>query len=526
MTRRTALTHRSPVAWLSSDRGRRGVAAAIYAAALAYACVSLWRYPRWTVDDAYIVFRYARHLVEHGQLTWTVGADPVEGYTGIALPLFAAAGMRLGFAPWDVVRAIGIASFFFAAWTVRDNQRRLGVPEPIRAYVTAIALIFPPFHAHATSGLETMLFVGTLGACFGALLSCDVSPRPGRQALLWLELLFLSLVRPEGLLFAGIFGGALALRVRRDREARRVAPVIALTLFAAPYGAYFAWRVAYYGRLFPNTYYAKKLETGFNDGFVRPGAVLVEEFLPLLIVALVATLLARRVRLPRPPVVAGLAAVFLLAVQYSRSALIMGYLFRFQVHTLFILLPLMGTLLASVHPGEARRLCGTAKGAAIEAFLLVCLVVWPVEAIATAGAVRAQAQRYLDCELEQGVPLATWIRDKLPDSEAVACWIDAGLIPFMADAHRYIDFGRLNDEYLANPRRTRAEIADYFFDSDPGALVLASEDAAGLAPLHEGRIITEDPRFGRYQRKSAFCSVQYPNAPCEVLFLRRGLEEQ
>ncbi|HLZ09167.1 MAG TPA: hypothetical protein VKT80_11300, partial [Chloroflexota bacterium] len=75
---------------------RKCAATGLYVFSTAYAAVELWRYPRWTVDDAYIVFRYAKHLVEHGQLTWTVGADPVEGYTGIVLPLLVAGGMLCG----------------------------------------------------------------------------------------------------------------------------------------------------------------------------------------------------------------------------------------------------------------------------------------------------------------------------------------------------------------------------------------------------------------------------------------------
>ena len=34
-------------------------------------------------DDAMISMRYARNLVEHGELTWNVGDAYVEGYTNL-----------------------------------------------------------------------------------------------------------------------------------------------------------------------------------------------------------------------------------------------------------------------------------------------------------------------------------------------------------------------------------------------------------------------------------------------------------
>jgi arabinofuranosyltransferase len=509
---------------LSGELARRHVASVLYVSALIYAGVSLWCYPRWNVDDAYIVFRYARNLVEHGQLTWNVGADPVEGYTGIALPLLVAGGMRIGVAPQSMGRVVGVASFFLAAWTLRDNQRRLGVPEPVRAYVTATALLFPPLFAHATGGLETMLFAAILGASFGALLSCDASPRPSAQAVLWVELLLLCVVRPEGLLFAAVFGSALAFRLRHAPLESKAAPGIAVAVFAIPYGAYFAWRATYYGRLFPNTYYAKKLASGFDDGFVRTTATLLDAFLPLLVAGLAVTILARRLRVPRPPVFAALVALLLLGVQYSRSTLIMGYFFRFQVHGLFIALPLLGVLLGNTAQwAQIHRRCGAAKGAVLAALVATCLVAWPIEAIAAAADVRAHARRYLEIESEEHARVGAWLRDHLPPSESIACWVDAGLIPFTADAHAVIDFGRLNDEYLAHDGRSREDIATYFFSRSPGALVITSDSPTGLAPQHDGAIVTTDPRFDAYEFKEAFCSPEYRRAPCEVLFLRRGV---
>jgi len=76
---------------------RLSIALAILA--LVYALAALYSFPKWTVDDAYITYRYAENLANFGALTWNVGEKPVEGYTGVALPLILAAGIRLGIPP-------------------------------------------------------------------------------------------------------------------------------------------------------------------------------------------------------------------------------------------------------------------------------------------------------------------------------------------------------------------------------------------------------------------------------------------
>ncbi len=63
------------------------LALAIVALSSLYAVVALAWFPKWTVDDAYITYRYAENLALNGQLTWNPGLDPVEGYTGVALPV-------------------------------------------------------------------------------------------------------------------------------------------------------------------------------------------------------------------------------------------------------------------------------------------------------------------------------------------------------------------------------------------------------------------------------------------------------
>jgi hypothetical protein len=301
---------------------------------------------------------------------------------------------------------------------------------------------------------------------------------------------------------------------------------MALGLYALPYGAYFIWRATYYGRLMPNTYYAKAATSGFDSEFVRTTAALFDSFLPLLAAGLVLMLLVgarvTRVRVPPAPAGACLLALAVLTVQYSRSKLIMGYLFRFQVHVFFLVLPALGAVLASaICLKDFPRRYGVAKGGALAALVLGCLLACPAELLASSGETRRLAQRYLNGQADELAPVGSWLRDHLPQSESIACWIDAGIVPFIADDHVALDFGRLNDEFLARPGITRVAIADYFFAARPGALVVTTGDLTEF-PECDPEIIMSDPRFAQYERKASFCR-QDNVAGCEVLFLRRGV---
>src|SRR5438094_461628 len=82
------------------------------ALAIGYSARTLFVFPRWTVDDAYITFRYAENLALHGALTWNLGGDPVEGYTGVLLPIILAGLIRLGVEPILGSWMVGVLAYW------------------------------------------------------------------------------------------------------------------------------------------------------------------------------------------------------------------------------------------------------------------------------------------------------------------------------------------------------------------------------------------------------------------------------
>ena len=71
----------------------------------------LWEAWDFTIDDAYISFRYARNLIEGHGLVYNPG-ERVEGYTNLVWTLFIAAGMKMGIDPHPLTKVLGTISAF------------------------------------------------------------------------------------------------------------------------------------------------------------------------------------------------------------------------------------------------------------------------------------------------------------------------------------------------------------------------------------------------------------------------------
>ncbi len=222
----------------------------------------------FTLDDAFISFRYAENLA-HGQgLVFNVG-ERVEGYTNflwvLLLTPFAALGADLVL----VASVLGLGFFtgsVLLVHAVSERHRRLregGDASALTRRLPSLALVGcacnVTFLSFATGGLETSLFTFL---CLLALLLLDrawSAPGPRTVVAFALTGVALSMTRPDGLLIFGLFACSLYLAVRRTLGPWR--PVLLLGgVVLVTWLPYFLWRWNYYGWLFPNTFYAKNAD--------------------------------------------------------------------------------------------------------------------------------------------------------------------------------------------------------------------------------------------------------------------------
>lgn len=427
-----------------------------------YALIMLLSAPRWTVDDAYISFRYAYNLVHYGELNWNVGYNPVEGYTGVLLPLLIAPAIALGGDPALASQAIGLLSYAASALLLWQITGRVGLPAPVRGVVQALFFITPAFYTHAFAGLETMLFTALILASFDALL------RRADVQLLAL-LLLTSLTRPEGVLLAALCCGVRLAQCRQSTpQLRRLIGRIAL-IYALPGACYFAWRWSYYGYLLPNTFYVKTSSGGFGaSGLVWIGAYLLFPLLAMLLtVPSGARLRAHGLEFAAFAVFA--ATLFLL---YTRSMLVMNYGHRFYMPLYPLCLVLLGAL-----AGFERR---QPRVLALALIPLSAQVIWCVSLLA--GGERAWIVDYRDTLQHEHAATAEYIRAHVPQDE----WVilnDTGIMPYLSQ-RKTIDSGGLNDEFLAHTHDPAA-IRAYLRSFHAAAITIpwfVGSDERGLNP--------------------------------------------
>jgi hypothetical protein len=228
----------------------------------------------WTCDDAFISFRYADNLVRGQGLVFNPG-ERVEGYTNFLWTLLMALGLRLGAAAETWSKVLGVCCYGATILLLAVDHLRLRrvlqldgpterTPAPLTLPTAAIlAAALVDWNTWATGGLETACF--TLLATAGYLAAIR-QPDSWRWAAAAGALLGLcALTRPDGILFAVVVGAWQLLR--RDRSLKVTAAyAAAFLLLTAPF---LLWRLAYYGDLLPNTYYAKSAgQSWYAQGWI------------------------------------------------------------------------------------------------------------------------------------------------------------------------------------------------------------------------------------------------------------------
>ena len=208
----------------------------------------------WFVcDDAFISFRYARHLVEgHGLVYNTSESPPVEGYTNFAWVLWTALAEFAGAPPGVFANVTSLAcAILLLALVTRTARRELRLDDGRTVLVCAFLACVPGFVVWSTSGLETLPFTLFAFLAFERMRAAR-GVQAGACALL------AALLRADGaaLAFVALVTAAPAgYRALGPARARQLG--IAVLILAAGVGLHLAWRRSYYEDWLPNTAYAK-----------------------------------------------------------------------------------------------------------------------------------------------------------------------------------------------------------------------------------------------------------------------------
>ncbi len=230
-------------------------AAALALPAAVVGSVLLAYHARFLQDDAYISFRYAKHLVEGHGLVFNVGGPRTEGYTNFLYTLLVAAGMALGARAEDAALVIGLAAHAATLAVVARTARALGAPRGAALAAVATLAQNPTFSSYGTGGLETSL--ATFLALEALALAVTAPEADCRRTFAAVSVLFAlaTMTRPD----AGVpVVAALAVVTWARRPSAREAAALALPA-ALLLGAWAAFKLGYHGSLLPNAFYAKRI---------------------------------------------------------------------------------------------------------------------------------------------------------------------------------------------------------------------------------------------------------------------------
>lgn len=205
----------------------------------------------WTCDDAYISFRYARHLAEGNGLVFNIGeSPPIEGFSNLLWVLVLALFELVGVASTLAAPVLSIAAFAWLARTVATDigsVTTLGRPRLV-AVMFACLLSLPPMVVWSTSGLETMAFALALYQVGRSLTTLG-----SLRALVFWSICAVSLRVDGGVYLGALFATGLAASLLWPGAVDRKRLVVLLLTAAITIGLIMVFRQLYFGTWSPHT---------------------------------------------------------------------------------------------------------------------------------------------------------------------------------------------------------------------------------------------------------------------------------
>ena len=221
----------------------------------------------WLDDDEMISMRYARNLAEGFGLVWNPG-ERVEGYTNFGFTVMMAAIHALGARDAVAPLIVKLVNLVLASAVLMLTDRlatavgvRRGVARPVVLLTLALCLDLVYW---SSNGFETTAVTAAfLGALVTMLQRSRAQPEAEPVGLFGaLALASIPVLRGDGL---HVWAGAAFVALAVSRTRARTAWVLGASLI--PAAMHLAFRHAYYGDWFPNTYYVKTV--GLDRPLVR-----------------------------------------------------------------------------------------------------------------------------------------------------------------------------------------------------------------------------------------------------------------
>lgn len=208
-------------------------------------------------EDAAMIMRYAQHLAGGHGIVWNIGEHPVDGATDFLFMAASAALIKLGFTVGQSVRGIGFAAHLLTVLIIYWTNRRIHNGNIYLSFLSGLYLAVGTGLSYVSAYFGTPFFALAAASTWslGLLLMKEETPRWWLSLAFALSGLVTGLIRPEGVILAGLM--LLAIILMRGLKNSVSIIIIFGAVFLTLGGVYFLWRWDYFGYPLPNPFYRK-----------------------------------------------------------------------------------------------------------------------------------------------------------------------------------------------------------------------------------------------------------------------------
>lgn len=454
------------------------------------ALVLIWQivaYWHFTIDDAYISFRYAQNLVDGNGLVYNVG-ERVEGYTNFLWVILIAFLLKVGVPIPASVKIMGLLALGFSLWATYQIAKSL-TNQWVAILSVSFCVTYPHLVVASVEGLETPLFVALMLTLLWLLLRQPV--RLSTATAIGIVLALLAMTRPDGLLF---LIPVIVVLWGTSPDKKRVATLMIVTALLF-YGSYFLWRWHYYQQFLPNTFYAKGIATKYllERGINSLNRFFFDQILPITILSIFTIAYKWREQSLR----------FLLWFILTRSFFVMLSGEAWMGHYRFStpMLPLLDILAADAIVMLYHVLKQRQRLASVYVILLLFLSIYTMlHGIEKSKKHHLATQKYANGLQQAHIRLGITLRHYAPKNAVLAC-ADAGALPYYSGLIT-IDIMGLTDRHIAHLPGHHWEKTDpiYILSKRPNFIVLSSKTSppSNFEPITDAfKVIYHSPVFQR-----------------------------
>jgi arabinofuranosyltransferase len=413
---------------------------------LLMAGLHLLYYAGWTHDDPYITFRYVENVASGKGFVFNEG-DKLEGYSNflflIMLLPFKIIGMNLLGAAKLMGFFLYLSTVFLFFSFIFQHYRDIKPYHLISVFLLALSGTGALW---ALSGMETAVSIFCVAFAW-MLFGKEIKQKSPGIPWSAIFILFAAMNRPEGAVFFFALLPFLIFLWFKNANLRKYI-IFWLILFLIPYGIYNLWRIIYFGKLFPNTFYAKatgaflpQLKAGIKyiwAFFLRnPYFFIIIPFLPLFFKKRKSMEISTAAAL----VFAQLIFILLCGGDWMPlgrfiAPVLVPLFFLFQETLIFIF-----NQLKKRDPGFKKR----------DALSLVCIILIITGIVMQYKATRpivysAKTKNLYRPHIEIGI----WFRENVPEGSLLAAE-EAGIIPYYSKLP-FIDLLGLVDSHIAHKK--------------------------------------------------------------------------